>query len=83
MNTTRPPATLAFMKMHGAGNDFVVIDSRGREAVVTGVPRGGLAGLFRPGPFGLLIARESLAASPHDDLARLRRGLGAGAPRVG
>lgn len=23
------------MKMHGAGNDFVVIDSRGREAVVT------------------------------------------------
>ena len=35
MNTTRPPAALAFMKMHGAGNDFVVIDSRGREAVVT------------------------------------------------
>ncbi len=26
---------LAFMKMHGLGNDFVVIDSRGREAVVT------------------------------------------------
>lgn len=26
---------LAFMKMHGAGNDFVVIDSRGRGAVVT------------------------------------------------
>ena len=26
---------LAFMKMHGAGNDFVVIDSRGREAVVS------------------------------------------------
>ena len=26
---------LAFMKMHGAGNDFVVIDSRGREAVMT------------------------------------------------
>jgi len=26
---------LAFMKMHGAGNDFVVIDSRGREPVVT------------------------------------------------
>ncbi len=35
MNTTRPLAALAFMKMHGAGNDFVVIDSRGREAVVT------------------------------------------------
>ncbi|MDO5657899.1 MAG: diaminopimelate epimerase [Paracoccus sp. (in: a-proteobacteria)] len=26
---------LAFMKMHGLGNDFVIIDSRGREAVVT------------------------------------------------
>ncbi len=26
---------LGFMKMHGAGNDFVVIDSRGREAVAT------------------------------------------------
>ena len=32
-----PPSGLRFMKMHGAGNDFVVIDSRGRggEAVVT------------------------------------------------
>ncbi|MBL8562912.1 MAG: diaminopimelate epimerase [Gemmobacter sp.] len=31
------PASLGlpFMKMHGAGNDFVVIDSRGRGAVVT------------------------------------------------
>ena len=29
-----PPA-LPFMKMHGLGNDFVVIDSRGREAVTT------------------------------------------------
>ncbi len=26
---------LPFMKMHGAGNDFVIIDSRRREAVVT------------------------------------------------
>ncbi|MDH5452815.1 MAG: diaminopimelate epimerase [Paracoccaceae bacterium] len=26
---------LAFMKMHGAGNDFVIIDSRGRAAVTT------------------------------------------------
>ena len=31
-----PPEGLRFMKMHGAGNDFVVIDSRGRAgAVVT------------------------------------------------
>lgn len=27
--------SLAFIKMHGAGNDFVIIDSRGRDAVVT------------------------------------------------
>ncbi|MFM7654595.1 MAG: diaminopimelate epimerase [Paracoccaceae bacterium] len=31
----RGPSGLGFMKMHGAGNDFVVIDSRGRGAVVT------------------------------------------------
>ena len=35
MNTIRNLSSLGFMKMHGAGNDFVVIDSRGREAVVT------------------------------------------------
>ena len=29
------PFGLDFMKMHGLGNDFVVIDSRGREAVMT------------------------------------------------
>lgn len=26
---------IGFMKMHGAGNDFIIIDSRGRDAVVT------------------------------------------------
>ncbi|GGO32550.1 diaminopimelate epimerase [Gemmobacter aquaticus] len=31
------PQGLPFMKMHGAGNDFVVIDSRGRGPVVTPV----------------------------------------------
>ncbi len=29
------PNGLGFIKMHGAGNDFVIIDSRGRDAVVT------------------------------------------------
>lgn len=28
-------AGIGFMKMHGAGNDFVIIDSRGRDPVVT------------------------------------------------
>ncbi len=31
----RPDNGLAFMKWHGAGNDFVIIDSRGRDAIVT------------------------------------------------
>ena len=31
----QPPSGLGFMKMHGLGNDFVVIDSRGRGAVTT------------------------------------------------
>jgi diaminopimelate epimerase len=39
----RPPGGLAFMKMHGLGNDFVVIDSRGRGADSAGVVTAGLA----------------------------------------
>ncbi len=35
MTQMSAPSGLPFMKMHGAGNDFVVIDSRGRGAVVT------------------------------------------------
>lgn len=35
MDATPTPGDLAFMKMHGLGNDFVVLDSRGRAAVTT------------------------------------------------
>jgi diaminopimelate epimerase len=35
MTMPRPISGLPFMKMHGLGNDFVVIDSRGRGAVTT------------------------------------------------
>jgi diaminopimelate epimerase len=35
MNQQNSPHGLTFLKMHGLGNDFVVIDSRGRDAVVT------------------------------------------------
>jgi diaminopimelate epimerase len=35
MKDSAVPIGLPFMKMHGAGNDFVVIDSRGRGAVMT------------------------------------------------
>lgn len=36
MNAEPSQSGLAFRKMHGLGNDFVVIDSRGRGAVTTG-----------------------------------------------
>lgn len=35
MNATDAPDGLAFLKMHGAGNDFVILDSRGGGAVTT------------------------------------------------
>lgn len=35
MSETRTPSGLAFMKMHGLGNDFVVIDQRSASARVT------------------------------------------------
>lgn len=35
MKNASDKSGLKFMKMHGAGNDFVIIDSRGREAVTT------------------------------------------------
>jgi diaminopimelate epimerase len=35
MNTELNNTSLAFMKWHGAGNDFVIIDSRGRDSVTT------------------------------------------------
>lgn len=35
MKDARPSDGLPFIKMHGAGNDFVIIDSRGRGAVTT------------------------------------------------
>ncbi|MBV7380003.1 diaminopimelate epimerase [Maritimibacter dapengensis] len=35
MSTVRDQTGLAFMKWHGAGNDFVIFDSRGRDAVTT------------------------------------------------
>ena len=35
MKTKVAPRPLPFMKMHGLGNDFVILDSRGREAMTT------------------------------------------------
>lgn len=35
MDSSAGNSGIGFMKMHGAGNDFIVIDSRGRSAVTT------------------------------------------------
>ena len=35
MENALNPSGLPFFKMHGAGNDFVILDSRGREAAAT------------------------------------------------
>jgi len=35
MKDTGAQGGLAFLKMHGAGNDFVIIDSRGRNSMIT------------------------------------------------
>lgn len=35
MKDSIPPTGLPFVKMHGAGNDFVVIDRRGRASAIT------------------------------------------------
>ncbi|PWK59851.1 diaminopimelate epimerase [Roseicyclus mahoneyensis] len=35
MSDMLPPSGLPFLKMHGLGNDFVVIDARGTDAAVT------------------------------------------------
>ena len=35
MQTKSTPPSLPFMKMHGLGNDFVVIDSRGQQDIIT------------------------------------------------
>ena len=35
MQNTPPSTGLPFLKMHGLGNDFVIIDSRGRSSLVT------------------------------------------------
>jgi diaminopimelate epimerase len=63
MRHARPDNGLPFMKMHGAGNDFVIIDSRGRPAVTT------------PGLAAALGDRHRGVG--FDQLAEIRDGAGA------
>jgi len=50
-----------------------------REAVLQGEG----VGLFRRGPYGLVMTRAAVGRLAHPDLQRLRRDLGRGAPRIG
>ena len=50
-----------------------------REAVLQG--EGG--GLFRRGPYGLVVTRTAVSRLAHPDLQRLRRDLGRGTARIG
>lgn len=57
---------LAFMKWHGAGNDFVIIDSRGREAVTTAALARGLGDRHRGVGFDQLAEIRSSDAADVD-----------------
>jgi diaminopimelate epimerase len=59
-----PDTSLTFRKMHGAGNDFVVIDSRGRKGGVTSVALARALG-------------DRHRGVGFDQLAELRPGVGA------
>ena len=63
MRDARPDSGLPFMKMHGAGNDFVIIDSRGRRPVTTAALAAALGDRHRGVGF--------------DQLAEIRDGEGA------
>ena len=59
---------LAFCKMHGAGNDFVIIDSRGRGAVTTPALAAALGDRHRGVGFDQLAEiRDSVTADFHLD----------------
>lgn len=51
----------------------------GRQGVLRGEGRG----LFRPGPFGVIVLRGTAEGLPQPDVVRLRSKLGRGVPRIG
>jgi diaminopimelate epimerase len=66
MSQTVPPSGLPFMKMHGLGNDFVVIDARAGSAPVTAGLARALADRHRG------VGFDQLAVIGEDDGADLR-----------
>jgi len=60
------------------------LQAGGGPALLMGARGSGWRSLLNPRRSGLLTSREAVAAQPEDaDLDRLRRVLGAGAPRLG
>lgn len=59
------PSPLPFMKMHGLGNDFVVIDSREREAILTASRIAAIADRHRGVGFDQLAVISLRAGLPH------------------
>lgn len=66
MTAARADTGLAFMKWHGAGNDFVIIDSRGQEARVTEPLARGLGDRHRGVGFDQLAEIRSSDAADID-----------------
>ncbi|PIE08602.1 MAG: diaminopimelate epimerase [Rhodobacterales bacterium] len=66
MTDMHPDSGLPFMKWHGAGNDFVLIDSRGREAIVTAAIARGMGDRHRGVGFDQLA---EICASEEADIA--------------
>lgn len=61
----RPAPSLPFMKMHGLGNDFVVIDSRTREAGLTPSRIAAIADRHRGVGFDQLAVISGAGNAPH------------------
>lgn len=65
MKDARSQGGLPFIKMHGAGNDFVIIDSRGREAVTTPALAAALGDRHRGVGFDQLAEIRDTAAADY------------------
>ena len=66
MKDTRSSGGIAFLKMHGAGNDFVIIDSRGRPPAATAALARALGDRHRGAGFDQLA---EIRASDSADIA--------------
>lgn len=63
--TAATPSDLAFMKMHGLGNDFVVVDARARDRTFTSKQAEGIADRHRGVGFDQLAVISGAGNAPH------------------